>query len=340
MTDILRSYGISANGEAMPISNPGANVAEDSLKLGGKPPEAYIAVNMLDNSDFTNPVTEAESEIVRWKGSSAALTIVDGGLSVSASNKAWSVTQTIQYDVTKLQGKSITVASRVRDVTNTIGIRARIADSAGTYLGQIMAITSEQGLLVMSGVVPTNAATWTFELGNSSLSDYSATFEWVALYEGSYTAETLPPYVPKGYAIELLACKVAETGGIDADTLGGNPASSYVQHDQVVNDFTTTEEGYVADARALKVLNDKITYVDYGVDAGEDNNLNIDFTKYGNGVYEIVANGAYAIVIVWGSYYELGPHHSVAGSVISMSNGILSIYVGSWYGRAYILKKF
>lgn len=31
--------------------------------------------------------------------------------------------------------------------------------------------------------------------------------KWVALYEGEYTAETLPPYVPKGYAAELAECQ-------------------------------------------------------------------------------------------------------------------------------------
>ena len=31
--------------------------------------------------------------------------------------------------------------------------------------------------------------------------------EWAALYEGSYTAETLPPYVPNGYAAELAECQ-------------------------------------------------------------------------------------------------------------------------------------
>ena len=29
-----------------------------------------------------------------------------------------------------------------------------------------------------------------------------------ALYEGEYTAETLPPYVPKGYAAELAECLI------------------------------------------------------------------------------------------------------------------------------------
>ena len=35
----------------------------------------------------------------------------------------------------------------------------------------------------------------------------SAVFKWAALYEGSYTADTLPDYVPKGYAAELAECQ-------------------------------------------------------------------------------------------------------------------------------------
>ena len=31
-------------------------------------------------------------------------------------------------------------------------------------------------------------------------------YVWAALYEGSYTADTMPPYVPKGYAAELAEC--------------------------------------------------------------------------------------------------------------------------------------
>lgn len=34
----------------------------------------------------------------------------------------------------------------------------------------------------------------------------AAVVRWAALYEGEYTAETLPPYVPKGYAAELAEC--------------------------------------------------------------------------------------------------------------------------------------
>ena len=34
----------------------------------------------------------------------------------------------------------------------------------------------------------------------------AAVVRWAAIYEGEYTAETLPPYVPKGYAAELAEC--------------------------------------------------------------------------------------------------------------------------------------
>ena len=44
----------------------------------------------------------------------------------------------------------------------------------------------------------------------------------------------------------------------NASKLGGVDASDYVQKSQVVNNFTTTEEGFVADARALKELSDRI----------------------------------------------------------------------------------
>lgn len=56
MTDILRSYGIDAAGNAVPISNPGANVAEDSLKLGGKP-----ASNYMQTENILSTIEEAEA---------------------------------------------------------------------------------------------------------------------------------------------------------------------------------------------------------------------------------------------------------------------------------------
>ena len=39
-----------------------------------------------------------------------------------------------------------------------------------------------------------------------TVSGEAISFVWAALYEGAYTADALPPYVPKGYAAELLEC--------------------------------------------------------------------------------------------------------------------------------------
>lgn len=50
---------------------------------------------------------------------------------------------------------------------------------------------------------------------------------------------------------------------VDATSLNGKDADEYLQKSQVVNNFTTTAEGYVADARALKVLNDKLTRTEH-----------------------------------------------------------------------------
>ena len=35
----------------------------------------------------------------------------------------------------------------------------------------------------------------------------AVTIRWAALYEGEYTAETLPEYQPKGYGAELAECQ-------------------------------------------------------------------------------------------------------------------------------------
>ena len=40
-----------------------------------------------------------------------------------------------------------------------------------------------------------------------TVSGEAISFVWAALYEGAYTADTLPPYFPKGYAEELAECQ-------------------------------------------------------------------------------------------------------------------------------------
>lgn len=42
----------------------------------------------------------------------------------------------------------------------------------------------------------------------TSNSNARTRFAWVALYEGSYTADTLPPYVPKDRNVEMINCGI------------------------------------------------------------------------------------------------------------------------------------
>ena len=51
------------------------------------------------------------------------------------------------------------------------------------------------------------AASISYADGEVTITSGGGVIKWSALYEGSYTAETLPPYVPKGYAAELAECQ-------------------------------------------------------------------------------------------------------------------------------------
>ena len=61
----------------------------------------------------------------------------------------------------------------------------------------------------------------------------SISVKWIALYEGEYTIDTLPPYVSKGYANELLACQVFKHEKLmanDSEKLDGKTPDYYLYH--------------------------------------------------------------------------------------------------------------
>lgn len=143
-------------------------VASDSSKLGGKAPEYYLQPsNLLDNSDFTNLVAQAGIG-----GNHGAVTyaadrwILDSG--------------TVSYKA----GVGLTLTGTIRQklkLAPAVEISAFVGMASGSasisYADGAVTITSSGGVI-----------------------------KWATLYEGSYTAETLPPYVPKGYATELAEC--------------------------------------------------------------------------------------------------------------------------------------
>lgn len=129
--------------------------------------------NLLDNSDFTNPVNQrgetsyagAGYAIDRWRSwvDSNTLTIHDGY-----------ITTTGDY------------AQYIKGL------------GEGTYSAFAM---RTDGTLIQLNTGYESANDWRY------VSLPAGSYVWAALYEGEYTAETLPAYVPKGYAAELMGCR-------------------------------------------------------------------------------------------------------------------------------------
>lgn len=146
--------------------------------------------NLLDNSDFRNPVNQrGKTSIVvnndvytyfidrwcfaEWSGNDdGTLTLTDGGISVTV--EIISFYQRFEKGVVDLT-KSYTLAVCYDDGTIEINNNPLFSESA----------FDSAYFTVMPG----------------------KTVSWAALYEGSYTAETLPEYQPKGYGAELAECQ-------------------------------------------------------------------------------------------------------------------------------------
>ena len=182
--------------------------AIDADTLGGKAPEYYIQPrNLLINSDFTNPVNR------RGQTSYIGTEAIDGW-------RVWN------NDVLTVNSGHVTVVGAMFQYIEVSKVKnAKYTLAVGLADGTVRVITHN----------PTQEYYWAnhigfgFDGGNVVIiSIDDGDIVWAAFYEGEYAAETLPPYVPKGYADELLACSIAETGRVhDSDKLGGVPAGAY-----------------------------------------------------------------------------------------------------------------
>lgn len=167
--------------------------------------------NLLDNSCFlpayvvkqrgSAATTGAKYCIDRWKGTSSAtqheptadgLKITHTGASNYCGAQQF-IDPALQAELTN---KTVTVAVCLADgsvyVRNGVpangAITAYFADgNAQLYINPDTGIMSLRIMYAVAGG--------------------SITVRWVALYEGAYTADTVPVYVPKGYTAELNACQ-------------------------------------------------------------------------------------------------------------------------------------
>lgn len=173
--------------------------------------------NLLDNSDFRDPVNQRGQSaytqdsgytIDRWRmqwSGDGTLAVNDGYISLSRSQNNTYLFQLLP-NFTALSGKTLTIAARVRG-NGALGYRINIADTQNQLV-----IRNVEDWTTVAAVVQMPA----FTAGDLTDPVYGFSMycepgkqldvQWAALYEGAYTAQTLPEYQPKGYAHELMEC--------------------------------------------------------------------------------------------------------------------------------------
>lgn len=188
--------GTEEVGEIVPIN-------ADTLK--GQTAGYYkTAYNLLDNSDFRNPVnqrgattyTAAGYCIDRWyKGSNMTIAIQNDRIAINNTDASThAIYQRLQNVST---GKKYTIA--LKSGTDKLYIGTGEFPTTGSVtVGQIATTGYMQFYYVSEGV---------YAVYINAYAGNSFGIKWIALYEGEYTAETLPEYIPKGYAHELLECQ-------------------------------------------------------------------------------------------------------------------------------------
>lgn len=166
--------------------------------IGQDVAKAVRAVNLLDNSDFRNPVNQRGASgtiptwtycIDRWRtGSNTATISINNGLVCTGY-----ISQVVAPNC---NGKTITFAAKINGEIFCCSAEIYTVNSwtqfarKDTNVGSMAICKWDDNVMYV-------------EIHNTS----QGTIEWAALYEGEYTAETLPPYVPKGYTAEWIECR-------------------------------------------------------------------------------------------------------------------------------------
>ena len=183
--------------------------------------QGRAAQNLLDNSDFTNPVNQRGATswtahgiycIDRWKTESesnaANISYTAGSgitLTPSSTNYAGIIQQFENYS--SMTGKVYTIAICVNNVWYS-----------GTFT---MGATPSGGVVLSNGIRIYSASGYNVLIRNPA-GQSAITIQRAALYEGSYTADTLPAYQPKGYAAELAECqRLFRRGSVSLPCING-----------------------------------------------------------------------------------------------------------------------
>ena len=171
---------------------------------GGGVAVPKVAYNLLDNSDFRNPVNQrgAKGAYGAWGGYTIdRWAAYSEGATISLSNQGLTLTNGIYQPISaetmaRYNGKTMTFAVKIN---GTVYVGSGVFKQNNAW-AHIVYVTTPYGDIH-------------FEVENDNMvfccitCNTQAVVEWAALYEGEYTAATLPEYMPKGYAQELLECQ-------------------------------------------------------------------------------------------------------------------------------------
>lgn len=158
--------------------------------------------NLLDNSDFTNPVNQRgktaygspEYSIDRWKiadnNTSDVVIVHDGYVTISAASGMGWVSQNFEENTLK-PGKKYTIAIWLLGSDKPL-----VGVSTIPQTGSNVDVTMDTSFQVR---LTSNSFEFLLWAGSKDIVH-------VGLYEGDYTIDTIPEYQPKGYGAELLEC--------------------------------------------------------------------------------------------------------------------------------------
>ena len=193
--------------------------------LDNKPSGYYTRpYNLLDNSDFRNLVNQRgktsytgnQYTIDRWRTNTSTTTheLTSNGVKVSGSSSGYHALQTSLLNPKQYVGKTLTLCAYIAENNETADLQLVIyygADSISPHTSSGVSViipAGTTGIVAVSGVMlDMGSSTHANPCIRSRNGSGNFTVSWMALYEGKYTAENLPPYMPKGYGVELAECR-------------------------------------------------------------------------------------------------------------------------------------
>lgn len=208
-------FCITANGNVNHIAdknNPHKVTAEQIGAATSADLKKATRHNLLDNSDFINPVNQrgiasAKNEsnwaekytIDRWKlsGAKCSLDVLYyGGVTITNEDSENDAIFSQTREHKESSGKfTLAVCTTSNEIIVASGELNAYNDTLVSNLydwGHISLYFSAYMQTMTAKVIVHN---------NKSIS-----LKWATLYEGEYTAKTIPEYQPKGYGVELVEC--------------------------------------------------------------------------------------------------------------------------------------